>query len=169
MLPIIQQNADDFLAHKRLALVGLSRNPKDFSRYIYNELRGRGYDMVPVNPNLTEIEGAHCFARLQDVQPPVEGALVMTAADQSESVVHDCAEAGINRVWLHRGAGPGAVAFFKLRSAIGEETAGAPVLLERHHASGRRVDRQRRNLPLRFLDIVQCLVAFLQLALDIGV
>jgi len=109
MLPIARDNANDFLAHKRLALVGLSRNPKDFSRYIYNELRQRGYDVVPVNPNVEEVDGARCFARLQDVAPPVEGALVMTAANQSEGVVRDCAEAGINRVWLHRGAGTGSV------------------------------------------------------------
>ena len=109
MLPQVQQNANDFLARKRLALVGLSRNPKDFSRYMYNELRQRGYDVVPVNPNLAELDGTRCFARLQDVSPPVEGALVMTAADRSERVVHDCAEAGINRVWLHRGTGQGAV------------------------------------------------------------
>jgi len=109
VLPIVRENADDFLAQKRLALVGLSRNPKDFSRYMYDELRRRGYDVVPVNPNLAELGGTRCFARLQDVAPPVEGALVMTPADQSERVVHDCAEAGINRVWLHRGAGQGAV------------------------------------------------------------
>jgi len=109
MLTQVRANADDFLAQKRLALVGLSRDPKGFSRYLYDEFRRRGYDMVPVNPNLTEVDGARCFARLQDVQPPVEGALVMTAADQSESVVHDCAEAGINRVWLHRATGAGAV------------------------------------------------------------
>jgi len=109
MLPIARDNANDFLAHKRLALVGLSRNPKDFSRYIYNELRQRGYDVVPVNPNVEEVDGVRCFARLQDVAPPVEGALVMTAANQSEGVVHDCAEAGIDRVWLHRGAGAGSV------------------------------------------------------------
>jgi uncharacterized protein len=109
MLPQGRENADDFLAHKRLALVGLSRNPQDFSRYVYKELRGRGYDVVPVNPNLAELDGARCFARLQDVTPPVEGALVMTAADQSEFVVHDCAEAGINRVWLHRATGVGSV------------------------------------------------------------
>jgi len=109
MLAETRRDAEDFLAHKRLALVGLSRNPKDFSRYLYDELRRRGYDVVPVNPNVAEVDGAHYFARLQDVTPPVEGALVMTAADQSERVVHDCAEAGINRVWLHRGAGQGSV------------------------------------------------------------
>ncbi|HUI40671.1 MAG TPA: CoA-binding protein [Terriglobia bacterium] len=106
-----RQNIDDFLAQRRLALVGVSRNPKDFSHTMFVELRRRGYDMVPVNPNATEVDGVQCFARLQEVAPPVDGALVMTPADQSEGVVRDCAQAGIGRVWLHRGAGTGAVSW----------------------------------------------------------
>ena len=104
-----RNDIDDFLAQKRLALVGVSRNPKDFSRGMFHELRRRGYDMVAVNPNLTEVEGTRCFGRLQDIAPPVEGVLVMTSSEKSEQVVRDCAEAGITRVWLHRGAGKGAV------------------------------------------------------------
>lgn len=104
-----QENIDDFLAHKRLAIVGLSRDSKEFSRYIYKELRERGYDVVPVNPNMTELDGKPCFASLHEVQPPVEGVLVMTPAAQSESVVRDGAEAGITRYWLVRGTGEGAV------------------------------------------------------------
>jgi uncharacterized protein len=90
-------------------LVGVSHEPKGFSREMFREFTRRGFDMVPVNPNLTEVEGRRCFARLQDVFPPVDGAIVMTPRDQSEQVVRDCVEAGIARVWLHRGAGPGAV------------------------------------------------------------
>jgi len=100
---------DEFLAQKRLALVGVSHDPKDFSRNMFRELTRRGYDMVPVNPNLTEVDGALCFDCLQDVAPAVAGALVMTPPDQTEQVVRDCAEAGIKRVWLHRGVGTGAV------------------------------------------------------------
>jgi hypothetical protein len=33
----------------------------------------------------------------------------MTRAAQAEDVVRDCANAGVPRVWLHRGIGPGAV------------------------------------------------------------
>jgi uncharacterized protein len=103
------EDIDDFLAQKRLALVGVSRNPKDFSRVLFRDLRQRGYDMVPVNPCLHEVDGVPCFARLQAVTPPVEGVLVMTPAEKSEQVVRDCLEAGIGRVWLHRGTGKGAV------------------------------------------------------------
>lgn len=113
----------DFLAQKRLALVGISRNPKDFSRGLFRELRQRGYDMVPVNPQVTEIEGLRCYARLQEVTPPLDGALVMTAPQQSEQVVHDCQDAGVTRVWLYRAAGAGAVSEaavdFCVRNGIG--------------------------------------------------
>ncbi len=101
--------ANDFLAQKRLAVVGVSRDPKDFSRGLFRELQKRGYDAVPVNPAGGEIEGRPCAARVQDIRPPVDGVLVMTPAGASEGVVRDCLEAGISRVWLHRGIGPGAV------------------------------------------------------------
>jgi len=101
--------AAEFLAGRRLAVVGVSRDPKDFSRGLFRELRKRGYDVVPVNPTGGEIEGLPCAARVQDIRPPVDGALLMTRPEVSEQVVRDCAAAKIPRVWLHRGIGPGAV------------------------------------------------------------
>ena len=100
---------DDFLGRKRLAMVGVSRNPKDFTRDLFREFLRRGYDMVPVNPNVSEMEGRHCFTKLQEITPPVEGALVVTGPAATDQVVRDCAEAGIRQVWMHRGAGIGAV------------------------------------------------------------
>ena len=47
-LPI--ERARAFLATRRFAVVGVSRNEKDFSRYLLRELLARGYDAVPVNP-----------------------------------------------------------------------------------------------------------------------
>jgi len=104
-----REDINDFLSQKRLALVGVSRNPKDFSRAMFRDLRRQGYDMVPVNPAVAEVDGVRSFAKLQDVQPPVDGALVMTPAEKSLRVAQDCFESGINRVWFHRGAGRGAV------------------------------------------------------------
>jgi predicted CoA-binding protein len=103
------QDIDDFLGVKRLALVGVSRHERDFTRALFREFAQRGYDVVPVNPNLTEVEGRACFARLQDVAPAVEGALLMTPPKLTDAVVRDCLEAGIQRVWMYRGGGPGAV------------------------------------------------------------
>ncbi len=100
--------AREFLAQKRIALVGGSREEKDFSRMVLRELVRRGYDAVPVSPVLAEVESRKCYARLQHVQPPVSGALLLTPRSRAEEVVRDCVEAGIRWVWMHRGGGPGA-------------------------------------------------------------
>lgn len=96
-----------FLACKRVALVGLERDERGFSRAVFKELLKRGYDVVPVNPALAEAGGRRCFARIQDIQPPVEAALLMTPAARTAGAVRDCLEAGVHTLWLHRGAGPG--------------------------------------------------------------
>jgi len=100
------ETIEHFLAQKRIAMVGISRGPRDFSVSLFQELCRRGYDMVPVNPNMSEALGRRCFARVQDIQPPVDAALLMTSSAVTDAVVHDCAEAGIRRVWMYRAGGP---------------------------------------------------------------
>jgi predicted CoA-binding protein len=95
---------NDFLARRRIAMVGVSRSAKDFTRAVFREFQARGYDAVPVNPQLKEVEGRPCYASVGDIQPPVEGALVMTPPAVSGEVVRECGEAGIPRVWMVRGA-----------------------------------------------------------------
>lgn len=109
MLRANKMDIDDFLSRKRFAMVGVSRNAEDFSRKLFQELCSRGYDVVPVNPQAPQIEGRRCFARVTEIEPPVEGALLMTSPEMTEGVVHDCATAKIQRIWMHRGAGRGAV------------------------------------------------------------
>lgn len=103
------ETINDFLAQKRIAMVGISRGPRSFSIMLFEELCRRGYDVVPVNPNTPEVLGRRCFARVQDIQPPVEGALLMTVPTVTDTVVSECAEAGIRRLWMYRAAGKGAV------------------------------------------------------------
>jgi uncharacterized protein len=99
----------EFLKHRRLAFVGLSRNPADFSRHLFKDWKARGWDVLPVNPAATEVEGQPCYRRVQDISPPVEAAFVMTPPARTADVVRDCAQAGVRTVWMHRGAGQGAV------------------------------------------------------------
>lgn len=100
---------EDFLAQRRIAMVGISREPGSFSVQLCKELSRRGYDVVPVNPKTPNIQGRRCFARVQDIEPPVEAALLMTSPEGTDAVVNDCAEAGIRRIWMYRAAGRGAV------------------------------------------------------------
>ena len=108
------KQVDDFLALKRIAVVGVSRNPKGFGTVLWQEFRQRRYEAVPVNPVAKEIDGQPCFAKVQDIQPPVEGVLIMTSKTVTDQIVHDCAEAGVKHVWMYGGMGPGA----KTKTAI---------------------------------------------------
>jgi predicted CoA-binding protein len=103
------ETIEDFLAQKRIAMVGISRDAANFSVNLFEELCRRGYDIVPVNPNTAEVQGRRCFARVQDVQPPVEAVLLMTSPEVTETVVRDCAEVGVRKVWMFRAEGKGAV------------------------------------------------------------
>src|SRR5215471_809977 len=91
---------EDFLAQKRLAMVGVSRTTKDFSVLLFEELRKRGYDVVPVNPHASDILGQRCFERVQDIRPPVDTVLLMTSPAITDAVVADCVEAGVRRIWI---------------------------------------------------------------------
>jgi predicted CoA-binding protein len=102
-----RKQIDDFLALKRLAVVGVSRDPKHFSNTLWQEFRQRRYDAVPVNPSATDIDGKRCYARVQDIQPGVDAVLVITPATATEQVLHDCVEAGVRHVWLYKGMEPG--------------------------------------------------------------
>jgi predicted CoA-binding protein len=95
------------VAH-RIAVVGVSRDPRDFSRHVLGELLRRGYDAVPVNPALAdgEAEGVRARALVSELEPAPDAALVMVAG-AAEEIVRDCLRARVRRVWLHHGAGPG--------------------------------------------------------------
>lgn len=93
---------EDVLSQNRIAVVGVSRNPQDLSRTLLRELRSRGYDTVAVNPELTVVDGEPCFPHIQDIQPAPDAAILMTSPSVTEQVVHDCADAGVSKVWMYR-------------------------------------------------------------------
>src|SRR5947207_6643652 len=96
-------SVQEFLSRRRIAVVGVSRDRRSFSRSVFAELRRRGYDAVPVNPLGGEVDGVSFVRRVQDMDPPAEGALLLTPPAVTTEIVKDCAAAGIPRVWMHRG------------------------------------------------------------------
>ena len=61
----IKDASSDFLAHQRIAVTGVSRNPKSHAaNLVYTRLRDRGYDVFAVNPNADEVEGGDVDERL---------------------------------------------------------------------------------------------------------
>ncbi|MEO8372452.1 MAG: CoA-binding protein [Candidatus Solibacter sp.] len=116
----------DFLAQKRFGFIGVSRQSKDFSRSLFREFLKRGYEPVPVHPESTEIEGVPCFARLADIQPPVEAVLLMTTPSVSTVLTQECVESGIKRIWFYRATGKGSVSAEALATCAANGIAAIP-------------------------------------------
>jgi uncharacterized protein len=106
-MPSLRQAADDFLAQRRIAVAGVSRDPKQPANLVYRRLRDTGHEVFPVNPRADRVEGDACFASVAAIPGGVDGVVVVTTPEAAVSVVADCATAGVPRVWLHRGLGPG--------------------------------------------------------------
>lgn len=116
---------DEFLACDRLAVVGVSRDQKEFANQVYRHLRDHGRRMTPVHREALALEGDRCVPTIADLPGDIEGVLVMVKADDAVEVVDACIERNIPRVWLHRGAGPGAVSEEAVRKC---EEAGVVVV-----------------------------------------
>ena len=104
-----KKQIDDFLALKRIAFVGVSHNPREFSYALWQEFRQRRYQAIPVNPIVATLDGQDCYKRVQEIKPAVDGVLIMTSSKATEQIVHDCAEAGVKHVWMYKGVASGAV------------------------------------------------------------
>ncbi|MEA2292098.1 MAG: uncharacterized protein QOF17_1118 [Solirubrobacteraceae bacterium] len=107
VMPTLREAAEEFLAQPRIAVAGVSRDSKQPANLIYRRLRDSGHEVFAVNPHADEVEGARSYPSVTAIPGAVDGVVVVTPADVSEGIVADCVEAGVPRVWLHRGLGPG--------------------------------------------------------------
>jgi predicted CoA-binding protein len=116
----IHEAASEFLGHKRVAVTGVSRKPKNHgSNTVYKRLRQRGYEVFAVNPNADEVEGDHAYRDLRSIPGGVEAVVIGTRPAIAEQTMRECAELGIKHVWMHRGPGAGSVS--EAATAYGRE------------------------------------------------
>ena len=106
----MKQAAAEFLSHHRIAVTGVSRTAKGHGgNVVYQRLRERGYEVVPINPNADRVEGDPCYPNLSAVPVPVDAVVIATSPAHAGATMRECADLGIGQVWMHRGPGPGSV------------------------------------------------------------
>jgi predicted CoA-binding protein len=100
----IKEAATEFLAHKRIAVTGVSRKPQGHgSNAVYQRLRQRGYEVFAVNPNADEVEGDVSYHDLKSIPGRVEAVVIGTRPEIAEETMRECADLCIKHVWMHRG------------------------------------------------------------------
>jgi len=94
----------EFLAQKKLAVVGVSRSGKKFGNVIYRELTSKGYAVYAVNSRYDGSNEKPFFPDLLSLPEKVGGAVIVVKPDETLKVAGDAVEAGITHIWMQRGA-----------------------------------------------------------------
>lgn len=99
----------DFLQGKRIAVAGVSRASDSAANPVYRKLRDSGYEALPVNPNVAQVEGVACYPNLASIPGRLDGVVVATHPAVSVQIVQQAAERQVRAVWFHRSFGQGSV------------------------------------------------------------
>ena len=95
---------EEFLAQKKIAVVGVSRKKTKFGNAIYKELKQKGYQVFPINPHINVYEGDNCYPNLLSLPVKVDAVVINVPPVQTEKVVREAKQAEINKVWLQQGS-----------------------------------------------------------------
>jgi len=88
---------------RTIAVVGLSANPLRDSFEIAGFLQSKGYRIIPVNPNETEILGETCYPSLLDVPEEVDVVDVFRRARHTPEIAEQAVAIGAKVLWLQDG------------------------------------------------------------------
>ena len=86
-----------------LAVIGLSPNPERDSHRVARYLKGVGYRIVPVNPNVDTVLGERSYASLDSVPDPVDLVVVFRRSEQVASVAEAALQKGVRAFWMQLG------------------------------------------------------------------
>jgi predicted CoA-binding protein len=109
LMPRMPALIADFLSGKRIAVAGVSRGPGSAANAVFCKLRNSGYEVFPVNPNASELEGTKCYPDLASIPAELDGVVIATHPGVAEQVVRQAAGRNVRRIWFHRSFGQGSV------------------------------------------------------------
>ncbi|HEX8632768.1 MAG TPA: CoA-binding protein [Pyrinomonadaceae bacterium] len=89
--------------YKTIVVVGLSSNTWRASNSVSAYMQSKGYRIIPVNPNETQVLDEKAYATLAEVPQQVELVNVFRRSEEAGAVVDEAIRAGAKAVWLQEG------------------------------------------------------------------
>lgn len=89
---------------RRVAVIGASTDRRKFGNRAVRAFVRQGYDVVPINPHETHIEGLATYGSVLDVPGPIDMATVYVPPETGLTLIGEIAQKGIREVWLNPGA-----------------------------------------------------------------
>jgi len=102
----------DFLAQKKIAVVGVSDKRETGCNLAYKKFKENGYQVFAVNPHIGAYEDATCYPDLKSIPEKPEAVFILTSPKVTEQIVQQCIDLGVKHIWMHcmMGTRPGLAA-----------------------------------------------------------
>ncbi len=97
----IDSLVQDFLAQKRIAVVGVSDKRETGCNAGYRRFKEAGYTVYAVNPRLTTFDGAPCYPDLSAIPEVPDAVFILANPKVTEQIVQQCVDLGVKHVWMH--------------------------------------------------------------------
>jgi predicted CoA-binding protein len=97
----IDELVKDFLAQKKIAVVGVSDKRETGCNLSYKKFKEGGYQVYGVNPRITEFNGDPCYPDLKSLPEKPDAVFILTNPKVTEQIVRECVELGVKHVWMH--------------------------------------------------------------------
>ena len=91
----------DFLAQKKIAVVGISDKRETGCNEAYKRFKQNGYQVYAVNPRLSSYDGKVCYTDLKSIPEKVDAVFILANPRVTEQMVQQCVDLGIKHVWMH--------------------------------------------------------------------
>jgi predicted CoA-binding protein len=95
----------EFYQLKNIAVVGVSKNEEKPSHQVPKYLIEHGYNVIPVNPTLTEVLGRRSYPSIADIQERIDIVDIFRKSEDISAVVDDVLKKkdGIKVLWMQLG------------------------------------------------------------------
>jgi predicted CoA-binding protein len=97
----IDKMVQEFLAQKKIAVVGVSDRRDTGCNANYRKFKGAGYTVFAVNPRITTFERDPCYPDLKSIPEKPDAVFILAGPRVTEHIVDECAALGIRHVWMH--------------------------------------------------------------------
>jgi len=101
--PSVDPIFDILTKYKTIAVVGLSSNPARPSYGVTEYMQSSGYQIIPVNPNETDVLGEPSYSSLDEVPQKLEIVDIFRRAEEVPPVVDAAIRAGAKVIWMQQG------------------------------------------------------------------
>jgi uncharacterized protein len=106
---ITKSQIDNFYKMTPIAVVGVSRNKKKFGRIAFDEMKAKGFSVLPVNSSTDDIDGDLCYRDVASLPQEVKAAVILTPKHKTMATLKECHGKGIADIWVQRGSHTGEV------------------------------------------------------------